>query len=104
MSEYEMKINGQEFIPSPDNTVLYTFAGKLCMYNHVYLMLEQGGAYIFQQSENGRAYGALGQLAVDNDFPMILNQREVAECDQRAFAQLAFKDLSGFDHVPEDWQ
>lgn len=34
---------------------------------------------------------------------MVLNMREVPECDQRAFFNANLEDLAGMDSFPEDW-
>lgn len=101
----KFRINGEKFKPTPENTTLYTFAGQ-AMFNHVFLQLnkegeEVSGAYIFAPSE---AFNALARLVIEKDYPMVLNMREVPECDQRAFFNANLEDLASMDSFPEDWE
>ena len=100
----KIRINGEKFKPTPENTTLYTFAGQ-AMFNHVFLQLnkegeEASGAYVFAPSE---AFNALARLVIEKDYPMVLNMLEVPECDEDAFIRVNIADLLNEPGVPEGW-
>lgn len=93
--------DGSEFETTPDNTALYRFAGRLAIYNHVYLMFEDEDAYIFNQSP---AYPYLEGLAIMNKYPVHDNLTEIMNQDVEAFneyIETVIEDIP--DTVPEEW-
>lgn len=113
--EEEAKLNlylgdGREFEMTPDNATLFTFIGRLAMYDHVFLETGEPkdddtmiGTYVFNQAE---AYPQLSSFMVEYDYPMILNRRDVPQCDQDAYGryvdQVASKEEIP-DTFPDDW-
>lgn len=83
------------------NTTLYTFMGRLAVYNHSFIRLDQDrGAYIFN-FVNG--YDQIAQYMMENNYRMYLNQTEVPQVDQDAYDR-SIKELSSdIDHVPDEW-
>ena len=102
MEHFRMEFeDGSEFETTPDNTALYRFAGRLAIYNHVYLMFEDEDAYIFNQSP---AYPYLEGLAIMNKYPVHDNLTEIMPQDVEAFNDMVndlVEDIP--DTVPEEW-
>ena len=101
--DYRIRINGEAFTPTAENTSLYSFAGDLAMYNHAFIQSSDKYHYVFEQSQNAGTYKILAEAAVAQEFQQILNLRTVPECDVAAYTKLAVSDLPNFDHVPQDW-
>ena len=91
-----------------DNTTLFTFLGKLALYDHVFIHTGDTeddvakGMYIFNQNE---VYDQMSEYMWENDYPMHINLPEVAQCDLDAFDNMVHKDVeqdleSG---IPEEW-
>lgn len=83
----ELKFNGEVYLATRRNTLLFTFFGKLAMYNHVYMIPEQGeegplGGYIWSDYES---YPTILKFIQDYDLPQRLNSNEVASEDIIAF-------------------
>lgn len=113
MAHYPLRINGEEYDATPENTALYTYAGVQACFNHVFILLPkpedgspQQGMYFFEQSprENIRnIYTRLGKFAIKNNFPTYRNLLEVSEADSRMFFSVALQDLEGTDTPPGEW-
>ena len=107
--ENEPKLNlnlgdGRTFEMNADNSTLYTFAGKLAMYNHVFLVTGESeddgmtiGTYVFHHAE---AYNPLASFMVQYDFPMVLNRRDVPQCDLDAYGRY-IDQVAGSEEVPD---
>lgn len=99
---------GEESIETaPENTTLYTFAGQLAVFDHVFVRLspveeQLTGAYIFNLHQP-KLYKRLFKLAAQDMYPSLLNMLQVAECDQNALIRAETKDLQQLEAVPEDW-
>lgn len=91
-----------------DNTVLYTFMGKLAVYNHVFFTFDQEegkpqqGLYIYK-SVLPDMYTRAEEFIVDNEFPQYLNLLEVSEVDQVNLHRVLARDLVTTDTIPEEW-
>lgn len=91
MSEQEPEItiryNDQEYVANPRNTKLFTFAGELASRDVVSLDLEGQsddipGLFIFNDLE---VYEEIIGHMVRNDYPLLLNLREVPPAIETAF-------------------
>lgn len=108
MSEQEpnmhINFNGQEFDLGRENATLFTFLGRAAL-NHVYIhnLEEQGetrGGYIFAGLEQTReAYNEMANYMAEQEYPMVLNQVRIPQCDEDAYMQAAARDI---DTTP-DW-
>lgn len=83
----ELRFNGESYIAHRENTYLFTFFGRLAMYDHVYLVPEQRedvivGGYIWNDH---KTYQALVDFIRTYHFPQRLNSNEVADCDIDAY-------------------
>lgn len=99
-----IKLEGEEFESTPDNTSLFRFIGNLAIYNHVYICLdaEEGkGTYVFNQNP---AYETFEEYMVANDYPIHDNLRDISDCDLDAFEEMVkiYTDKIP-DSVPEEW-
>lgn len=85
----EMKFNGERYIATRHNTVLFTFFGSLAMYDHVFMVPEQGetgplGGYIWNEHS---VYESLVQFIQEYKFMQRLNSTDIAQCDLDAWNQ-----------------
>ena len=99
--------DGSEFEATPDNTALFTFMGALACYDHVFIAMEEPennrvqGSYVFISN---KMFGPLVEHILEHDYPLHLNLRQVAECDEEAYARMIHKEADDLDAgVPEDW-
>lgn len=97
--------DGRIFEATPENSTIFTFAGRLAMYDHVFFTTneeENYGTYLFSVHEG---YQEITTFMVENEYPWHGNLREVAECDIDAYDKMlhrdAERDLEG--GVPADW-
>jgi hypothetical protein len=121
MSNLELRLGNEDFEATPYNTTLFTFLGRaalngveidLSRFNHVFLQRgdvdEQtmSGSYIFRTERNGEVFDAIVSHMAEHDYPMVLNRREVPECDvdayNRTLDQIASSEEVG-DFIPEGW-
>lgn len=122
MSEYLLlNLGGNEFESRPDNTTLFTFLGKTALngiefdnsrLNHVFFQIGEeteesmSGTYIFRTEQNANIWDTIATHIMTNDYPMVLNRRDVPECDWDAYnrmldLQVGNEDIP--DTLPEDW-
>lgn len=108
MSEQEpnmhINFNGQEFDLKRENATLFTFLGRTAL-NHVFIhhlpnMAENNGGYVFNGYEPTReAYERMAAYMAAEEYPLVLNQPRVPQCDEDAFMRVIARDL---DEIP-DW-
>ena len=101
---------GEQFEATPDNASLFTFAGNLASRNHVFLETGKSdkpnttiGTYVFSVHPT---YKPLSEHLIENDFPVHMNLREVADCDENAYQKLIDQAIAGeedFETIPDDW-
>lgn len=110
MEPLHLRVNGEDFEAIPLNTSLFTFAGELAMYDHVFLITGEEqepqryvGAYVFKTLQQ-EAYQALAQHIKKHKYPQHLNMLVTPQCDRDAFDSIAFRDLTGTNGVPEGWE
>lgn len=89
-----------EFEATPENTSLFNFLGHLACYNHVFIQLgdedeeTMTGTYVFSTHP---VYRQMAEYMMQNGYPMHLNLRQVAECDQNAFNRMVEQQASTLD-------
>ena len=98
--------NGERFEVRRDTASLYTFMGKLAVYNHVYCYDIYGGErqqsfYIFDFVDG---FDELAEYMIQNDYPMHLNMPEASKSDIEAYERGALSDLTRMDSFPEGWK
>lgn len=97
-----INVGEREFEVNRGNTRLFTFMGRLALYNHVhYSDRENDVAFYVFNFVNG--YNELASFVAENDFTMYLNQTEVPQCDLDAYDRAIKASMKGLDSVPEDW-
>lgn len=85
---FTLRVGGELFEATPDNTTLQEYAGHLCMFNNIVLeeQDENGettdASIIFSFSES---YQPLRQIIEDHHFPMYLNIPHVGEGVMKAY-------------------
>lgn len=97
--------NGEVFEARRDTASLYTFMGKLALYNHIFCYDVQDNEvqqsfYIF---DFVGGYGELARYMSENEYPMHLNLPEISKSDVEAYERAVLRDLAVTDGVPEDW-
>ena len=98
--------DGETFEARRDTATLWTFLGRLAIYNHIHCHETDGeevkqSFYIFNFVEG---YDRLAAYMAENNYPMILNQTEVSVTDQEAYdraVRATFGDIG--DYVPDEW-
>jgi len=97
-----MDTGGGEFEATPENTSLFSYAGKLAIYDHVFFVRNNDkGIYLFNQHP---VFADVADYIIENDYPMHLFLRNVAQCDIDAFNQMVHSEASDLDKgVPDDW-
>lgn len=119
LPELRLDLAGREFIATPLNARLYTFAGRTVLQtgetienssrNHIFLLTGQDhedietGTYVFHPE----TVGAIGSILLKYGFPCFLNRRDIPECDENAYQtyiaqQITTDEISDF--FPEDWK
>lgn len=101
----ELNINGEEVYAHRFNSALFTFAGNLACYNHVFVARETEGDsaignYIFQTSET---YKDITKFMETEAFPQHLNLPDVADCDRDAFNRAHYLTFRGQETFPVEW-
>lgn len=112
--------NDREFEMTPYNSTLFTFMGKTALngiefdnanVNHIFLQTGEEteaamiGTYIFSNAEH---FNTIAAFMVDSEFPLVLNRRDVPECDWNAYRthveQRAAAEAEEIgDFLPDDW-
>lgn len=99
----EITMNGEKLLAHRGNTSLFTFAGELACYDHVFIVTDEesnSGGYLFRNQE---IFNQLAGFLFENLYPMHLNMDEVAECDVRAFDATMYGDIRSQDTFPQEW-
>lgn len=105
---FTLRVGDQEFLANRDNTFLFTFAGHLACYNHVFHVLEEDeeanvnkGVFIFSMNPG---WQELTDYMFEQSYPMHLNMREVSPNDRDAFDRTMLADLREMDGLPPEWE
>ena len=123
MSEHLMlNLGGNEFESRPDNTTLFTFMGKTALngieydnsrVNHIFFQTgneddqTMSGTYIFRTEANAGIFDTILSHITTNDYPMVLNRRDVPQCDWDAFQRMIDQQAASEeipDTLPEGWE
>lgn len=108
---------GEEWLEAtPKNTVLYTFLGETAIgdmvfdnsaLDHVFINLNEADAegngqatFIFKLFSD--QFEKIAKYIRENDFPMVLNGRNLAECDIRAYLMQVDKNVAEFSDTISD--
>lgn len=88
-----------------DNSALFRYIGKLAIYDHVFVTLddENGmGFYVFSLNPH---FERMSMYMLQNGYESHINMREVAECDKRSYDEAigAYINDTLDGGIPEDW-
>ena len=104
MSEsFYLRIAGEDFEATNENTSLQTYVAHLAMHDNVILQRETPATektestLIFKESES---YEKLKELIEQHKFPQYLNMPKVTEGIAEAYASQFIED---FNTIPEGW-
>jgi hypothetical protein len=122
MSEFlYLDKGGKEFESRPDNTTLFTFLGHTALNginfenaraNHIFFQdgmedeATMTGSYMFRTEDNANIWDTIATHIMTNDYPMILNRREVPACDWEAYSRMLDQSAAAEtveDFFPEEW-
>ena len=105
-----LKMNGEDFESTPDNTSLFNFIGELASRDHVFIQTGVGdlphimvGTYVFKPHP---VYERLAAHLVENGYPMHLNLRRIPQSDEKAYNDMidrAVEGQSAGDFIPDGW-
>lgn len=101
----ELNINGEEILANRWNSAVFSFAGELAIFDHVFIATaetETGytGKYIFSGHPQ---YEDVADFMEKARFPAHYFITEVPECDVSAFEQYHYKDVRNSDIFPKAW-
>lgn len=102
----KIETNVGEIESKRDNTTLFTHLGRLACYDHVFIQTSTedgvaGGIYVFRDAE---VFDQMAEYMVENEYPMVLNKIDVAECDLKAFDNMVSNNTKDVgDYLPEEW-
>lgn len=107
LPEMKLHMANGEFVATPVNTTLFTFLGRLAMYDHVFLQTGEEteativGTYVFNQHP---VFREMAEFIMEQNYPMVLNRIEVPDCDVAAFNRMVEQSTGDLDGgVPEGW-
>ena len=124
MSEHiHLRFGESEFEATPDNTTLFSFLGRSAIrgvmmdhhrFNHIFFTTGEqdeetmSGSYVFRTDKNEEVFDNIVSHIVEHDYPMMLNRRDVPECDISAYfnmlEQKAAEESGDLgDFLPEGW-
>lgn len=103
-----LMLGSEEFESTPFNTTLFTHLGRLAMYDHIFFQSEEQddeekvmtGSYLFRQHPS---FPKIANFMARNNFPMVLNKVEAADCDVAAFDRMIAQNMGDTDTIPEEW-
>lgn len=94
------------FEATPVNTSLFSYLGRIACYSHVFMHTGDKdektmiGTYVFASHT---IYEEMVEYMIENDYPLHVNLREVANCDINAYNSFIEQQLDDTDCIPEDW-
>jgi|GEM_PF-3706389 len=104
-----------EFRMTRFNSSLYTFVGKTAIeggdidnqnFNHIFMHREEEGEtvgrYMFVTPQTQELFNSIAGFMLKHEFPAVINQNEVPECDRIAWAKAQTQDLG--DYIPDEWR
>lgn len=93
--------NSEVFLAKRDTATLWTFMGKLAVYNHVFCaeVVDQEVKQSFYVFNFIEGYDQLTSYMVENQYPAHLNLNEIGKNDVEAYERAVLKDL----HIRPDW-
>lgn len=106
--KFGINLGDTHFEMTRRNTYLYTFMGKMALYDHVFLKRDdiprnadgnQLGTYLFKEALRKELWERLESTLLENKYPAYLNHEEPSESDKASFMLTVLKDI---DDIP-DW-
>lgn len=93
--------NGEMVRMTRSNSSIYTFMGRLAVYDHVYYAGETEEDRSFYVFSFVGGYRELLKHMKKNKYPAHTNMTEVSRSDIEAYERAALADLG--DTIPDDW-
>lgn len=94
--------NGDKVEMTRQNSSIFTFMGRLAVYNHVYYSGETEEDRPFYVFSFVGGYKDLFKHMKKNHYPAHLNLDEVSSTDIEAYERAALSDLG--DTIPDGWE
>lgn len=104
--QLRIKVDGSEQVFEKRDALLYTYAGELACYNHVFLVCRENNEepkeaiYMFQTDS---LYEEVADYMQRHDYPQHLNLTHVADTDVQAFEYYNYTDLRESETIPDAW-
>jgi len=99
-----LSINGEPtYELTRQNTTLFTFLGKLAIYNHAFYadVKDDEVSESFYIFSHHQAYQTIHDYMVEKEYPAVLNQVSVSAVDQEAYFRSAVAGIG--DTFPSEW-
>ena len=97
---------GSEIInTSPENTTLFTFAGRLATYNYVYVENGKQFSHVFEKTKQyAGLYAKLTEEIMQNEYSMHLNNQTVEDSTIAQYNRVSMREAQNIpDTFPIDW-
>lgn len=99
---FRIPVGDSEVELSRDNTSIYRHLGAAAVFDHLFISIDNKGAYIWNTHSQ---YEEIGALAVQNLCTTHLNLQEPAEVDIKNYLAHHTEDIADEElGVPEEWQ
>ena len=105
MSNIEFTVGNRQYEGTPENTYLFTFAGELACYDHIFLIMEETeegtlGRHMWSSHTD---YPGLKTHMLGHGFPAHLNMPDIAEEDIAEFEDYHYREFRKKDIFPPNW-
>lgn len=95
-----LNVEGKQYEVTRENATLYRHLGSTAL-DHLFVSIgENAGIYVWENNPN---YEAISTAAVENECMLVLNIKEPADMDIKAYVKHNKKDLEDTVTVPEEW-
>ena len=86
------------------NSKVYTFLGRLAVYDHIFIISEiDGKAYGTHIWKHFPVYQAMLKFMTDNNYPAELNSIQVEACDYQEYVRTHTGDLDNIEKAIAGW-
>lgn len=102
--EFPLRIEGEKFAATRENTILFTFMGFNACYDHIFVVMNEDppeAAYIWCSSPD---YEEIANFMDDNDYTMHLNLPEAFGQDITVFERHHYSDVRRRKGYPKEWK
>jgi len=96
--------NNGEYLLNRENSALFTFMGRLALYDHIYYCdTEEPDINSFFIFSFTQGFKKLSKYMMDNSFSAHLNMIEVGSGDVDAYIRSSLADIKATNYIPDSW-